>query len=164
MSGGRGRFKIERLDWGPYAVYAGKEIDSYPDTRFPLYRTGTVPKIALSRDHPIGHAVVTIGPRGGILIASVRDTRTRAPVHSQVVLRRADGSGEMTMSEPPDFRVLLPANTNLSIEIRQEGYASWVYARSSKPFLRVRSGEQVRIEVNLTPSIAGENIGPPEKR
>lgn len=158
-SDSRGRFKIEQLDWGPYAVYAGKEIDNYPDTRFTVYRIRTVPKVTLSRDHPTGHTVVTIGPRGGVMTASVRDTRTRAPLNSRVVLRRADGSGEIAMSERPDFRVLLPANTNLSIEISQQGYAPWVYATSSRPFLRVKSGEQLRIEVNLTPSIAGENLG-----
>jgi hypothetical protein len=59
-SDSRGRFKIEGLDRGPYAVYAGKEIDDYPDTRFSVYRAHTVPKVTLSRDHPAGHTVVTM--------------------------------------------------------------------------------------------------------
>jgi hypothetical protein len=147
-----GRFRIDHLDWGSYAIYAGKEADSYPNTMYPLYRTKDSPKVTLSEQHPTARAVVTIGPRGGILVGTVRDALTHAPLHSQLVLKKADASAEIMISERPEFRALLPADTNLTIEIRQPGYEPWMYSTPPNHVLRVKSGEQVKVEVNLTPS------------
>ena len=122
-----GRFNIDHLDWGPYAVYAGKESDGYPNTMFSLYRHRPAPKVTLSPKHPTGHAIVIIGPRGGVLIGSVRDASTQTLVGSQLILKRPDGSGEIGLSEPSDFRVLIPADTDLSVEIGQQGYKLWTY-------------------------------------
>lgn len=152
-----GKFKIDQLDWGTYALCAGKEADNYPNTMYPLYRTKDPPKVALSQQHPRGSAVVTIGPRGGLLIGIVRDAITHVPLHSQLVLKKADGSSEIMISENPDFHALLPANTNLTVEIREEGYQPWTYGTASNPVLRVRSGEQVKVEANLVPSTKKES-------
>ncbi len=148
----RGRFRIGHLRWGPYAVYAGKETDRYPNLRLPLYRTRPVPKVTLSTQQPTAQIVVRIGPRAGVLVASVRDALTHALVNSQLVLQRADGSGTIMLSEPPEFRVLLPANTDVSVEIRKKGYKPWRYSEATNRFVRVNSGEEKKLEVSLMPS------------
>lgn len=155
-----GRFTIDHLDWGPYAVHAGKEADGYPNTRFRLYQTRPAPRVTLSRQHTVGRVTVKIGPKGGVLVSSVRDAVTHAPVAAQLVLKKTDGSGLIYLSEPPDFQVLLPADTDVLIEIRKEGYKPWVYATASHRSIRVKSRAQMQLEVNLTPSQKGEHDGP----
>ncbi|MGH9530736.1 MAG: carboxypeptidase-like regulatory domain-containing protein [Terriglobales bacterium] len=147
-----GRFEINGLAWGSYDLYASKEADGYPNTRFSICRTRPAPKVTLSPGHPTGQATLVIGPQGGVLVVSVRDAVSGAPVNSQLVLKRADGLGEIMISEPADFHALLPTNTDLSIEIRQQGYKPWSYATRPNSFLRVRSGEQVKIEVEIVPA------------
>ena len=146
-----GRFTIDGLDWGAYAIYAGKKAEGYPDTRIPLYRTRPAPNVVLSPEHAMGYETVVIVPKGGVLVSSVRDAVTHAPVGTELILQKTDGSGLMGISEPPDFQVLLPANADVLVEIRARGYKLWVYAETSGRPLRLKSGEQAKIEVNLTP-------------
>jgi hypothetical protein len=155
-----GRFTIDHLDWGRYAVHAGKEADGYPNTRFRLYQTRSAPQVSLSPQHIVRRVTVKIGPKGGVLVSSVRDAVTHTPVATQLVLKKHDGSGRIYLSEPPDFQVLLPADTDVLIEIRKEGYEPWVYATASRRSIRLKSGVRMRLEVNLTPSVRGEKGGP----
>jgi hypothetical protein len=144
-----GRFRIEGLDWGPYSVYAGKEADGYPDTRIPLYRSQPAPRIELSPEHPVREVTVKIGPKGGVFSASVRDGTTHARVAVQLTLRRKDGSGLVYLSEPPDFQVLLPSNTDVLVEIRSAGYKPWSYSKGEIRTLRLRGEEHIKLEIIL---------------
>jgi Carboxypeptidase regulatory-like domain len=146
-----GQFKMEAIDWGHYTVCAGKAADGYPDTRVPLYRVRPAPDVVLSPESPSARVTVTLGPRGGILDASVRDSATHAPLSSQLLLQRADGSAMVYLSERPDFQVLLPADTDVLIEVRVEGYEPWVYASNGRSIIRLKSGEHMKIDVEVTP-------------
>lgn len=156
----QGKFAINDLDWGPYAIYAGKEADGYPNTRFDLYRTRPAPRVTLSRQHSVGHVTVKIGPKGGVLVWSVRDAVTHKPVATQLILKKTDGSGLIYQSEPPDFQVLLPAETDVVVEIRKEGYRPWIYATDSRHQINLKSGERMQLEVSLTPSVEGNGKSP----
>src|SRR5947209_6866435 len=80
-----GHYRIDGLAWGPYEVYAGKEAEGYANTTHPLYRSRPVPAITLSPANPIACANVVIGPRAGVLVASVRDAASNVPLPSQLV-------------------------------------------------------------------------------
>jgi hypothetical protein len=147
----KGRFEVDGLRMGEYAVYAFKEDEGYPDISIPLYRTRPAPGARLSADHPTANVNVVIGPKGGIVRASVRDAVTHAPLPSQLVLQKADGSAMVYLSEAPDFQVLLPADTEVLLEVRVEGYKPWVYASGGRSTMRLKSGEYMRIEVEAMP-------------
>lgn len=144
-----GNFRIEGLEWGPYAVYAGKEAEGYPDTRVPLYRSRPASRVELSPEHPVRELTVTIGPKGGVLVGSVRDQMGNTPLPVQLILQKKDGSGLLYLSEPPDFQALLPANTDVLIEIHAPGYKPWSYGKESKRTLRLSSGEQIKVDIEL---------------
>lgn len=146
----RGQFRIDGLEWGSYVLYAGKRSEWYPDTRYPLYRIRPAPKVMLSAKHLTAYAKVIIGPKAGVLVLSVRDAVTDHPVASQLLLRKADGSASMSMTATPE--VLIPANTDVLLEVREPGFKPWIYGTPSKHSLCLGSGERMVIDVRLTPS------------
>jgi hypothetical protein len=147
----KGRFEVHGLMMGEYDVYAFKEAEGYPDVSIPLYRTRLAPRARLSADHPTAKVNVVIGPKGGIVSACVRDAVTHAPLPSQLVLQKADGSAMVYLSEAPDFQVLLPADTEVLLEVRVEGYKPWIFASGGRSTIRLKSGEHMKIDVEAIP-------------
>ena len=154
----KGRFNIGGLKMGEYAVYAFNEAEGYPDTSARLYRTRPAPTVRLSADHPRANTTVVIGPKAGVLSGSVRDASTHVRLASQVVLQKADGSAMAYFSERSDFDVLLPPNTDLRIEVHVAGYKPWIYTNNRGNIIRLKTGEHMKIHVEVT------SIERPEQR
>ena len=141
-----GKFIIEGLAFGPYAVYVGKESDGYPNTVFTAYRIGKIDRVVLSPAHPIAKVRLHIGPKGGLFAASVRDAVTHEPRRCSVKVRLVQKPENWTsFSEPGDFKLLLPANTAVFVEIEKQGYETWKMPRT----VRAKSGELTTVQAEL---------------
>jgi Carboxypeptidase regulatory-like domain len=145
-----GRFQIDRLPFALYRVYALKEADGYPDTRW--FPTGPAPEVTISSNHPAGTVLVRFGPKAGVLTGTVRDGVTGKPLNSFFSLTRVTDAWRMSTSMPPDYRAFVPPSTEVSITISAHGYQSWHYTSlSDGSNLRIESGSELHREIKLTP-------------
>lgn len=165
-SGPRGRFALDRLAWGEYAVCARKEADSYPSQCWNFYDDGRIFKATLSLGAPVADVVVVVGPKAGVLSGSVKDATTGAPVPAslQILRRNSPMPFIVSQSVPPQFSVLIPPESDLDIEVRAPGYRVWRYSLdggSRGAPLRARSEERRTLDVSLWPEPGREGANDP---
>jgi hypothetical protein len=141
-----GAFVIDHLAFGTYGVFGNKEDEGYADT---LWFSSTAgPSIAISAEQPTGTVVLRLGPKAGTITGTVRDERTGKPVPAGFTMRRWSDSWVHEMSQPPNFRVLIPALEDFSLEASAEGYQKW--ESGSQP-LRLEPGGQLHLDIKLKP-------------
>ena len=133
-------------------VSAQSPQNGYPGMARPL-EEGV--RVRLSEQEPIAHVTIKIGPRPAELILNVSDGSTGKPVGSYIVrwLRIDDGPVQQTDVASKN-RVLVPPNVDVLLIVRAHGYEPWFYSDTSnpsRPTLRLTSGEQRTISVQLQP-------------
>lgn len=151
-----GRFTIDRLEWGSYRIYAMKEAERYPDSSSAIYSNGLRVTANLSAQAPSANVVVVIGPKAGELTGSISDVLTGKPVHAGIRIWRSKGDFFST-STPPEYHILIPASTEVGLEVRAPGYEVWRYpgdagSPEGKPLL-LKSGETLNVDIRLQPKI-----------
>ena len=152
-----GHFKIDHLDWGTYRVFAGKEDEGYPDTFISLYDNSNISECHLNADAPTATTVLSIGPKAGSIVGNIFDAITGVPVQNGTVRiwRWNDSANWLKMATVSPYRMLVPANWPVGVEVSAPGYASWQYTGSgsssgARPLV-LKSGETLRIDVRLRP-------------
>ncbi len=141
-----GAFVIDNLAFGTYGVYGSKEDEGYADTLF--FSPIEAPRVTISAQQPAGTVVLRFDPKAGMITGTSRDERTGKPVPAGFTMRRLSDSWVHEMSQPPNFRVLLPASQDFSLEATAEGYQTW--ESGSRP-LRLEPGAQLHLEIKLKP-------------
>ncbi len=149
-----GHFLIDRLPWGKYRVFARKEDAGYPDLQWSFYSNDMFPIVAVMSRTPVAEIRIQLGPKAGILIGSVTDAITGAPVNAGIKLSRAgDLKKGISTSLPSDYRVLLPPSTDVLLEASARGYQTWYYGGpsdpSKRPPLRLESGSQMHLDIPM---------------
>jgi hypothetical protein len=150
-----GAFAIDRLDDGTYDVNGKKEEDGYADTSFSFY-AGKPVSVQITPDHPNPRITLKLGPKAGILGGTVRDALTGKPIPVGFMLRRVDNpTNFLSTSAPPAFRILIPASTDVTVEVSAPGYETWFYVDESSHFkpspLRLESSAQMQLDILLQP-------------
>jgi len=141
-----GAFGIDRLAFGTYDVFGNKEDEDYADT---LWFSSTAgPSVTISAQQPTGTVVLRFGPKAGTITGTARDERTGKPVPVGFTMRRLSDSWVHEMSQPPNFRVLIPASEEFSLEASAEGYQKW---ESGSHPLRLEPGGQLHLDIKLRP-------------
>jgi hypothetical protein len=112
--------------------------------------------IRITEDHPWQDVAIRQHGRGGVLAGSVTDKISGKRV-DQAQLQYTDldrnGSGGTALINGA-FQIAVPSDTDLVIIVMAHGYRGWVYTNSndsSRPTVRVRSGERKRLEIELEP-------------
>jgi hypothetical protein len=141
-----GAFVIDHLEFGTYGVYGIKEDEGYPNTLF--FSSIEAPNVTISAREPTRAVVLRFGPKAGMITGTVRDERTGKPVPAGFTLKRLSDSWVHEMSQPPNFRVLIPASEDFSLEASAEGYQTW--ESGSRP-LRLEPGAQLHLDIKLRP-------------
>ena len=106
-----GRFQISRLWLGEFAVTAKKEDEGYPDTNSGFYSDHKIAPITLSLSHPSASETILLGPKAGILMGTVADAVSGAPVDPCVDFHRASDANNFlsgTGLVNAQYRVLVP--------------------------------------------------------
>jgi hypothetical protein len=144
-----GRFQIEGLPLGDYRVFAKKEEDGYPDMSSAFYSDNVFPTAVLTETNPAAEMLVRLLPKAGILTGSVVDAVTRKPLNPALHFRRAQNLKLfLTAGTEPAFRVLVPSDVPVTLEISVPGYLRWHYHGK----LELKPGETMNLDVQMIPS------------
>jgi Carboxypeptidase regulatory-like domain len=135
-----GAFVIDNLTFGTYGVFGKKEDEGYADTLW--FSSTEAPRVTISAQQPSGTVVLRFGPKAGMITGTSRDERTGKPVPAVFTARG------VSQSKPPNFRVLIPASEDFSLEATAEGYQTW---ESGPRPLRLEPGAQLHLDIKLKP-------------
>jgi hypothetical protein len=139
-----GAFAIDHLAFGTCGVYGGKEDEGYANTLW--FSPAAPPSVTISAQQPAGTVVLRFGPTAGTITGTATDERTGKPVPVSFTMRRLRDSWVHEMSQPPNFRVLIPASEEFSLEASAEGYQKW---ESGSHPLRLEPGGQLHLDIKL---------------
>jgi hypothetical protein len=153
-----GRFTIDSLDWGPYEVYGRKEAAGYANQSYSVHRPSGVPIVTLSPDRPAANVNVFIGPKAGVVVASISDAVTGQHVYAAITIWiwGDEHTGVGGNGEPVD-QTMVPANTEVGYEVTAPGYYPWRYSAtdptgaSGGTPLNLKPSQKVKIDVKLRP-------------
>jgi len=161
-----GHFQIKHLWLGKFAVTAKKEDEGYPDTSTSFYRDSKIAPITLSLSHPSATDTILLGPKAGILVGTVADAGTGAPLDPCVDFHRASDPNNFlsgTGLVNAKYRVLVPSNRDVIMKIWHEGYLPWYYPgannKSEAKTLRLASGEEKTLHMRLQPGNNASEAG-----
>jgi len=153
-----GHFQIKHLWLGKFAVTAKKEDEGYPDISSGFYRNSKIAPITLSLSHPSATDTIILGPKAGILVGTVADALTDAPLDPCVDFHRASDPNNFlsgTGLVNAKYRVLVPSDQDVIMKIWHEGYLPWYYPgannKSEAKPLRLASGEERTLRIRLQP-------------
>jgi hypothetical protein len=161
-----GHFQINPLRLGRYQVTAKKEDEGYPDTSSAFYGDGKIDPTTLTFARPSATVTVMLGPKAGILVGTVADAVTGAPLDPCVDFHRASdpnnflsGGGLVNAK----YRVLVPSDRDVIMKIWHEGYLPWYFAgannKSDARPLRLKSGEERSLHIRLRPGTDASDAG-----
>jgi len=144
-----GHFQISHLWLGKFTVTAKKEDEGYPDTENTFYSDSKIAPITLSISHPSATDTILLGPKAGILVGTVADAVTGAPLDPCVDFHRASDPNNFfsgTGVVNAEYRVLVPSDRNVIMKIWHKGYLPWYYPgtnrKSEAKPLHLKSGEE----------------------
>lgn len=153
-----GQFEIQHLAMGTFTISAVKEEDGYSGQNNGPGHPGQ--KAVLTLQQPTANVTVNLAAKAGTLIASVRDSVTGKPVDNIRVLYMAAtderaGSGQAGGYMRGEVRLNLPTTSDFIVFITAPGYKPWFYNDPvDGPSLRLASGEQKTLDVELEPRAA----------
>ncbi|MGD1105339.1 MAG: carboxypeptidase-like regulatory domain-containing protein [Terriglobia bacterium] len=152
-----GRFSIENLPWGTYTVSADKEDDGYPNASFGVFadHNHPFPVVTLELASPTAVVTIHLPPKAGAIQSiSVVDAVTGMEMNSAAItLRRAAEPTHFVGTSTTMTPILVPSNTDVSVEITATGYKSWPGKGEPIKTAQIKlSPEQgVKLEVKLAP-------------
>jgi hypothetical protein len=83
-----GHFTVSRLWLGKYAVGGEKLDQDYPNMTSQFYSDGKFETVVLTSRNPAASVTIQLGPKAGILVGTVVDAVTNAPLNPCVEFRR----------------------------------------------------------------------------
>lgn len=161
-----GHFAILHLLLGKYAVTGEKQDEAYPRMVDRFYNSDKFETVTLTSQHFTAGVTIRLGPKAGVLVGTVADALTNAPINPCTEFRRAKepnnrvvGIGLVTAK----YRVLIPSNTDVLMKVWYEGHKSWYYPGTmdktqSQP-LNLKPGKEKELDIRLEP----DPNAPPER-
>jgi len=151
---GKGKFRLDRLNWGTYRVFAKKESADYPDISYAFYSHHVV-TATLTPSSPLAVVTIHVGPPCGELqVVSIADAVTGKIIkNASIMLRRAADPhlylGLNAFARP----ILIPSNTDVLVQVSAKGYESWPSKNKERASgkLHLRPGEVYNLSVELQP-------------
>jgi hypothetical protein len=151
-----GQFSMH-VPLGEVGVYGSKPEDGYLPPAVIINPKGNMvgTTVQLTSDAPTAKVKLKIGPKPAVLTFDVKDKSTGKPVESfRVRWFGIENLGTMSPSEKvPATRVPIPPNLDVIVVISAEGYRRFAYIdpSTSQPILRLASGEERQLDVELEP-------------
>jgi hypothetical protein len=150
--------------FGRFAVTAKKEDENFPDMN-QFYSDGKFATVTLTPRHRAETVIIRLGPKAGVLVGTVADAVTGAPLNPCVELRRAKEPNNFlagTGLVNANYHVLVPSNTDVLMKIWYRGHKPWFYPGTtdkaqSRP-INLKPGEEAKLDIRLEP----DSKSPPE--
>lgn len=144
-----GRFLIDGLEFGRYAVFAMKEEASYPNMSSSFYSNNVFPSAVIAPSSPSQELQIQLGPKAGAITGSITNSVNGAPINAGFQLTRAASPDKwLGTSAPPNYRILLPSSTDVLIEVSAPGFKNWT---APSP-LRLQPGSELHLNISLEPA------------
>jgi hypothetical protein len=147
-----GKFEIDHIKNGTYALSAAKPEDGYAIIDEPGQQ------VTMSNADPLHVITIKLGPRGGVLTCLVTDKLTGKPIEPEkpTWTERVNfaGGGPGSVPMKGNFQATLPAATDVTITATARGYKDWSYRDPSNPTLsalRLASGERGVLKIEMEP-------------
>ena len=161
-----GHFAITHLLLGKYAVTGEKQDEDYPRMVDRFYNSDKFQTVTLTSQHFTASVTVRLGPKAGVLVGTVADALTNAPINACAEFRRAKEPNNRVVGTGlvnGKYRVLIPSNTDVLIKVWYQGHKSWYYPGTinktqSQP-LNLKPGEEKELDIRLEP----DSNAPPER-
>jgi hypothetical protein len=158
----QGRFVFPGLTPGHrYKMYTMKEEDGYADTTILTYNPTDEAPIVIASAAPRSSPDVRLqlGPKAVTLGFDLKDALTGEPIRDYTITLTRIDTNYWLSGSMADNKVLLPADTDMSIKIEVKGYKPWYFPgqvtiEGATP-LRGSTGEVRHISVLLDPESAG---------
>src|SRR5579862_8750675 len=101
--------------------------------------------VNITANQPYANITIHMTPKGGVLLGAVKDAVTGKPIeHPNVQYIALDGEaagGGLGDRGNGQFRVVVPAATDVVLIVQARGYKGWIYIdpnNPSRPVLRLR--------------------------
>ena len=156
-----GQFEIEHLPLGTMSIVASKMEDGFVES----HQAPGMQSVTLTAEAPQASIVLKLGPREGILVPTVKDANSGAPVYDFTLTWRpvsaqlrgnAGGAGfsRWVRSTP------IPAEQDIVIDaVSARGYKLWRSDQYGPVPLRLERGEQRAVTFELEPDDATALVG-----
>jgi hypothetical protein len=149
-----GRFMLDNLAPGAYALSAFKVADGYGDVANPFYQTdgSQLTQANVTSGTENADISITLGQPGGTLHVVAYDAVTNQPITTLTYsMHQRNNSGAVLIGKqniPADF--LLPP-TDVVVRFDALGYATWEYHENNRDYITIRGGDQRSITVQMKP-------------
>jgi hypothetical protein len=154
-----GNFVIYGLQFDEYVVTAYKEDDDYPElvgTWLLFYNKPAEPKVKLTAQNPAATAEIRLGPKAGVLVGSIIDANTRAPIHACAGFKLVSAPVfDTAYPVSSHYRLLIPSDAVLTLKVWWDGYKPWFYPGTDQYVagtqIRLKPGEETTVNIRLQP-------------
>ena len=131
-----------------------------------FYNSDKFETVTLTSQHFTASVTVRLGPKAGVLVGTLADALTNAPINACAEFRRAKEPNNRVVGTGlvnGKYRVLIPPNTDVFIKVWYQGHKSWYYPGTidktqSQP-LNLKPGEEKELDIRLEP----DSNAPPER-
>jgi hypothetical protein len=155
--------------FGKFAVGAEKLDEGYLNLTNQFYSDGKFETVTLTTRHRNATVIIRLGPKAGVLLGTVTDAVTRAPLKPCVEFRRAENPNNFLSANglvKPRYRLLVPANTGILMKISLDGYKPWYYPgtvdkSAGQPF-SLKPAEERNVDIQLQPDKGATENGCPK--
>jgi len=143
-----GGFEITHVEMGKVGLFAEKHEAGYWNENGSATKT-----VVLTPEKPAANVILNLGGRPGELSIVVTDKASGKPV-APCTARSIQGDHTFINACETQFTLRLRPDTDVMIQVSAPGYKNWYYIDPndpSQPVLRLKSGEQKSLEVELEP-------------
>jgi hypothetical protein len=153
-----GHFVIQGLQFDEYEVTAYNEDQDYPDLygTWLLFYKRPAKRVKLTSQEPTATVEIRLGPKTGVLVGTITDAITGAPLNACAGFKQISAA-DFNYAYPvkTNYRLLIPADADLTIKVWLDGYKPWYYPGTDQKFagtsMRLRSGEEKMLDIQLQP-------------
>jgi hypothetical protein len=141
-----GHFTLSNVSLGGYVLIAMKEDDGYPDAFWSFYHPRQSTRVTLSGEAPKVDSIrLMLEPKAAVVVGTVSDAVSGEPLSAVIHMWRADKENDyVDQGVSGDYRILVPADTDVRISIRSPGHQ-----QSRTASLVISGGHREQLHVKL---------------
>jgi Carboxypeptidase regulatory-like domain len=151
----QGHFVVSNLGPGIYLVIVTKDPTGRENPHAFVALVSTFTAVAITPSTPTATMVLRLGKTTGFLTGHISDAATGSPVAAKInITDIRSGVTWMSAGIPPNFRIPIPSDAQLAIQISAAGYQPWNYSPApGEPAttLTVYRAQKKPIQVTLQP-------------
>lgn len=153
MTDDEGRFVIDHLAFGKYAMVAEKLSDGYP-RRFLwcFYGANRAIPVVLNESSPSVEVDIELPPKTGNIIARIANPNVGTFIPAGIDIRSRGGTCWVGTRLAANDTVQIPSGVDVDLTIEAAGYVDWSYSDNHDgAALNVKPGEIVVLHIGFVP-------------